>query len=376
MRDGKPAVIRVDCTSASEDFTGLQPESSDSDRGFCLASNPQDVVVIKPEDAPCVPWLIEHHRSVGLRHGRYVIGDDHKLLHQLPPDYGVITYLYDDWALNFRPNQKRYIVTKQMRSKIRFTNFCQSLGLLTPKSWGFNCKKEVKSVNEFSYPCWFKPDLGFTGRGVTKIQSAMEMRAILDSISAKMPFQIQEHLDEAVAFPNVTYFCHNGKAERVMVTGQILSGESGQDHIGNVHSGKNEFEGIWDVTDRIAAEIAKSGMEYYIGIDVAKCIASDGSIYYVVIECNPRPNGSNFSTEAVRRLIGSQVAIPWLAVTVRTRYRAYNQLNLDCLKFNGTKGLLVHVASTLNIGKLGMIFMAPTFEEVQELRAQATAMVA
>lgn len=372
MRGEEPLVIRVDCGSASEDLTGLKPESSGSDRGFCFASNKKDVVVVHPDDAYCVQWLLEHHRKAGLVHGRHVIGDNHRLLDELPDNYGVMTYLYDDWALNFRPNAQRYVITEQMRSKIKFTGFCQQLGITTPNSWGFISKKSCHDFAQFSYPCWFKPDLGFTGRGVTKVSSEVEMRSIMESVPGKMPFQIQAHLEQAVAFPNVTYFCHAGKAHRVMVTGQILAGKSGQDHIGNYFADNDEFDGVWAITDDVANAMAVNGMEFIIGLDVAKCVASDGSIYYVMIECNPRPNGSSFPTKLVKRLLGSQTASPWLAVTVPTSCRSFSDLQLDDLIFNGREGLIVHEASRLNSGKLGITFLAPTFAEVNVLRQMAT----
>ncbi len=173
-------------------------------------------------------------------------------------------------------------------------------------------------------------------------------------------YQVQHGVD-ADDFLNVQYYIKNGKVYHVATTGQILEGSV---HAGNRHPSKYNPRAV---SDRAAVLAATMGAEGLIAFDVAALRPpKNGSAYqpYLLIECNPRPNGSSYPTTVAEKL-GVREA-EWSAMNIAVDKElplaeTIRRLKAAKLEFNTrTKtGAVVVNWGTSKDGKLGILFVGP-----------------
>lgn len=341
-----------------------------TDRALAL-SGPQDIVMLHPEDFPHAKWLFEHQQRVGLNPASLILPK--MPYHQITgfENYKLSTFIFDEATHQARPDRQRLEITRSMDSKNDFIGLCTALGIPTAKTWCYDSKDQLASYRHLTFPCYLKISTSLAGRGVFRCENKLELFDCLDLISSDIKFQIQEDMvtnHNAVTFLNLQYFEEDGHATRLLLTDQVLDGNV---HIGNRHTGEAslKYDGAWGVTDPLARFAAKKGIKGIFAYDVAVCQNQNGTLYFLPVECNPRPNGSSYATAVADKLVGKHS--PWTAKSVKTRFRQLEDINLGDLEFNAERGngVVVHIGSTVTNGKLGVTFLgSPAIQRKLEER--------
>jgi len=340
------------------DNLSLTVDGPYSDRALAL-SNPGDVVMLHQEDLPHAQWLLEHQKRVGLNPAELV-------LPQIPYDqvtnfneFKLSTFIFDEATNQARPDDQRLKITKSMDSKNEFIALCEKMGIPVAKTWRYDSKDQLTSMKHLTFPCYLKISTSITGKGVFRCENKLELIENLDKISSKIQFQIQEDLlsvHNAITFLNLQYYEEEGRENRLLLTDQVLDGNV---HIGNrhLHETSLKYFGAWQVTDPLARFAAKNGLKGIFAHDVAVCQHKDGKLYFLPVECNPRPNGSSYATAVADKLVGKLT--PWTAKSVKTKFRKLSDIDLGDLEFNKKRGngIVVHIGSTITKGKLGVTFL-------------------
>ena len=346
-----------------------------SDRALAL-SNAHDVVMLHPEDYPHAKWLIEHQQRVGLDPATLVFPKmDYRLVTNFQ-DYKLSTFIFDEETNKARPDKERLAITKSMDSKNDFIQLCEALGIPVAKTWRYDSKDQLVSMKHLEFPCYLKISTSITGKGVFRCENKLELQEYLDKVDSTIKFQIQEDMvakHRAITFLNLQYYEEQARALPLLLTDQVLDGNV---HVGNRHSNdiSAKYAKAWDVTSPLARYAAKFGMKGIFAYDVAVCQRENGDLYYLPVECNPRPNGSSYATAIADKLVGK--CSPWTAKAVKTRHRSLKHINLGDLEFDRKRGsgVVVHIGSTISQGKLGVTFLGPPPIQ-RELEARLSAVL-
>lgn len=359
---GREAVLKIE--DGDKLSRPVKPPHIYSDRALPIAHD-GDVVMLHPEDWRQKDWLLDHYRRVGLKPTSEVI--------QLTPfdqfpdldRYELSTFLFCRKTHLAQPDQGRFQMTQAMNDKNTFVSACHALDIAIPTTACFQNKNTIADLSDFRYPLYLKISTSFTGMGVFKANSVAELEAMLALLSPRIRFQLQEDLGRRgiITFLNLQYLLRNGRAERVLLTDQVIDGV---EHIGNKYSPADRtYDPAWRVTDPLAKLMVARGLKGLIGIDVAVCLEND-QLTFLPVECNPRPNGSSYPTAIAKKLNYNGA---WTAKAVATNLRDINRLDLGELEYSPLRetGVIVHIASTLPKGKLGVTFFAPSEGERRRL---------
>ncbi|NTW22767.1 hypothetical protein HGA34_04500 [Candidatus Falkowbacteria bacterium] len=346
-----------------------------SDRALALSS-PQDVVMLHPEDYPHAQWMIRHQQRVGLKPATLIL---RKMAYNMVtnfPEYRLSTFIFNDDAHRARPDKERLAITKSMDSKNDFIQLCEALCIPVAKTWRYDSKNQLTDLGHLEFPCFMKISTSLAGRGVFRCEDKQQLTACLDKISPEIKFQIQEDMvskHRAITFLNLQYYEEDGRAMPLLLTDQVLDGNV---HVGNRHSTEiaAKYAKAWETTHPLAHYAAKFGIKGIFAYDVAVCQDENSNIYYLPVECNPRPNGSSYATAVADKLLGKNT--PWTSKSVKTRHRSLNDIDLGDLEFSAKRGngVVVHIGSTIGQGKLGVTFLGPPPVQ-RELETKLTALL-
>lgn len=341
-----------------------------SDRGFAIGmGNENNVVLIEKSDAYVKDWMLSHFQEVGLGEKPNVcVGgiNNFQLDNQSAKEFHPFIFYPDEHR--FSPNMCWLNIVKRTDDKNSFSLLCSQMGVPIPKTLIVKNKIEIKDFDSIPYPGVLKisTEGSFTGRGVFFFNDQDELEKLLGKISDEIAFQIQEDLrPHEVTYLNLQYLKHNGKAKRLKMTDQILGGSGGKEHIGNIYNAKInvDYYEAWGICDRIAGYMADRGIRNIFAFDVA-VIKRNGKIEYLMIECNPRYNGSSTPTIICSRL---NYRGPWVS-----RPFAFNgdisNIDLGDLAYNKNRksGIVVHIASTARFGEISATIMARNEVEIQK----------
>lgn len=330
-----------------------------SDRGIALGTGERDnVVIIHPSDAGShIDWMMEHFRYAGLGPlPNIVVGElqDFKGSELETHDFRPFIFYPDEH--DFQPNHKWFSVVDEQDQKNKFIEVCRAMKIPTPKTILVSNKNHLGDLEKLKYPLWFKISRSFTGRGVFKANSANELAALLTLISPEIAFQLQEDLgDKLVTCLNLQYTAVSGKAIPSLLTDQELKGTV---HVGNKYLGGQHHRAAWNSTFGLANELAKRGLRHTFAFDVA-VMKTSGGYRYLLLENNPRVNGSTTPTAIVQKL---GYAGDWVAKPFKLK-KKLTEIDLGEILYNRKLGygVVPHITSTASKkNEISATIMAPT----------------
>lgn len=341
----------------------INPESLDKVLGVYHYSGrvlgstqPQDVLQL-PNDLKCHwPWIREHYERAGISHAQQIIWDDDMQLMGEFPSHEPSVFFFGKNANDARPDQEWYDIVQQMNSKNNFIKLCQALGIPTPKTWCYDCKKQMPALESFQYPLYLKLAVSVSGLGVVRCENAKELAWHLEYISEGVAFQVQEDI-HAFAFLNLQY-TKNGELRRVLATEQVLKG--------NCHNG-NAFPTMyqpWEYTDKLAQLMVQQGIKGTFAFDLA-AVRHGSDVKYYAIECNPRWNGSSYPTQIALKL----TAPCWKAKKFNTKYSSFSNIDLGEIEYNpkSEQGVVIVNWGCITEQELGVMLIGnPSQQEMLE----------
>ncbi|KKQ60151.1 MAG: hypothetical protein US81_C0029G0001 [Parcubacteria group bacterium GW2011_GWE2_38_18] len=329
-----------------------------SERGISLATGIKgNVAVIHPSDRGShLEWLGEHLKYACLGPLPEVVISQVEDLGEQFSNYEFHPYIFREKEHGFHRNEKWLSIVDKRDQKNLFIKMCQRIGIPTPKTWIFGCKEEVGNLESFPYPIWFKINCSSDGRGVLKCETPDELQEALSRISSDIKFQLQKDLgDKVVTFLNLQYRVVGGRAYRLCLTDQVLEGSK---HVGNVFLGEKHHQSAWLVTDALANLDAKKGMRNVFAYDVA-VIKKNGRYEYLVLEENPRYNGSSTPTIIAEKLRHRGT---WLAKPFQLG-KELTDVDLGEILYSRKtgQGVVPHITSTAKTKKeISVTLLAPS----------------
>ncbi len=327
MRDAAPPEDQVWNFDESSGDTRSDPRYSlgiETYPGRALgATLPCDVIQLPYRLKPDWEAIVAHYARIGLSHTMHVVWDDSYEIVRNYPEHTLSTFLFGERAHAARPDEEWYGIVRRMNSKNECIRLARRLGVPVPDTLCFDRKPDVLPRELPAFPLYLKADVSVSGRGVVHCADRDELIGRLARIGPLVPFQLQEAVD-AVAFLNVQYEATDEGCERLLVTEQILNGNS---HSGNRYP---TVHAPWEYTDTLAAYMYERGMRDVFAFD----LAVDRRGEYRLLECNPRYNGATYPTMVARKLgIGE-----WTAVNVYTRARSLAEVDLKHVEFDPKTG--------------------------------------
>ena len=230
------------------------------------------------------------------------------------------------------------------------------MGVPVPETRCFECVSNAEAQsNEFSYPCYVKPAIALSGIGISRCANPSELHWALGKLQPDIPVQIQNEI-QAERFLNVQYLVKDGRAERLLVSEQIMRG--------NAHSGNRVPAGSepWPIVDALAEWITGQGMQDIFAFDIAM-VNDSGATKFYLLECNPRFNAVSYPTLVAQKIHATH----WSTVTVATAQRDLQSIDFEAIAYDPQRrdGVIVINWGAILHGKL-MIMLVGT-EERQAL---------
>jgi hypothetical protein len=309
---------------------------------------------LNPDLQPHWGWIESHYKAAGISHANIVIWKDSFEVMADFPTHEPSVFFFGDRVNEVRPDDRWHAIVKKMNSKNEFIKMCNDAGIATPSTWCFECKSEIDVDFGFPFPVYLKIAVSVSGLGVVRCNDANELEKELLQIERGIPLQIQEGKD-ALTFLNLQYR-QNGKLQRVIATEQVLKGCC---HVGNAYPTMHQ---PWEMTDGIAADMARNGMRGLFAFDIAVCKEND-QIKYYAIECNPRFNGSSYPTNIAKK-IGAE---KWMAKKVLTSVNNFSGIDLGEIQYTPKKkaGVIVVNWGSITEKEIGVMFVANTIQQQQ-----------
>lgn len=328
------------------------------------STNPTDILQLHPNLRKHWDWIREHYARCGIPHSDQIIWDDNPAVMAAYMQYEPSVFLFGERSHQARPDQDWFNIVQQMNSKNSFIELCDELGIATPRTWIFSCKREVIDLEAFPFPVYLKLSVSVSGLGVVCCNNAQELELQLERIDEGIPLQIQLGVD-ACSFLNLQYR-KNGKLEQVAATEQVLKGCC---HAGNAFPTLHQ---PWHMTDPIAQYMVEKGMKGYFAFDLAVCKEGEGYRYYL-IECNPRYNGSSYPTNIARKLDASE----WIAKKLDTSVTSFSGIDLGDVEYNPKtkQGAIIVNWGCIEQQELGVLLVAPTYDQQMEIGDRLSAIV-
>ncbi len=346
-----PRFIIHDTSIRAPDGTVREHDDGYHGRGLAI-SWPGDVVAIDGVLLHETAWLQEHYARIGMPVAQEIVYrlsfDEATFL----PKHLLDPFIFDDLANDVRPDKEWYAIVIEMNDKNATLRRAAALGVPFPQTQMFDHVLQLGDLEQYNYPLYLKLAVSFAGLGVWRCNSAEELTVHLKNVPEGLGFQLQQAVEGT--FLNVSYYAAgDGTYRRVLCTEQILEGPC---HVGN---GPSKFQ-PWTTTDPLAAYMASHGMRGYFAFDVV--VLPDGR--FLLIECNPRWNGSCYPTEVGKRLNQTN----WEARGYKT-LRRLDQFDLKGFEYNPSarSGVIV-----LNLGQLAKfhkvsLMLAGTKEQIAAL---------
>ncbi len=271
------------------------------------ASSPGDVVQVHPHVVSEVPAIVEHYRNAGFAVATEIVADlSAEVAHDFPDaDYSV--YLFGSEQHRVRPNARRFAATARFDEKNDFIEWCQGHAYPVPDT-----QVNGSDLTSQALPFFVKASHSGFGLHVFECTDTAAAEHAIRQIAG--PYQLQEKLSNCT-FVNVQY----RGSEHLATTDQVLDGFS---YVGS------RYPCAFDprsVTDPIAIEIVRAGLEDVFAFDVAALPGTDGT-EFLLVETNPRYNAATYATLTAQRIGADR----WSTVPVSTRYRDVESV-LDCL---------------------------------------------
>jgi hypothetical protein len=315
------------------------------------ATVPGDLIQLHPDLQPLWPQIRDHYRRVGLEHTDQVVWDvGHEPLSK-HSDHDVSVFFFGPAEQAARPDDRWYRVVDYINSKNRFMALAERLGVPVPRTLCFNGVEEIDegAIDSAPFPCYLKAAVSVSGVGIYRCEDAIALREAIQRFAHGIPVQIQ---DEVItdSFLNLQYAVTEAGLVRLVATEQVLDGF--------VHQGNRcpAAHSPWDVVEPMARWLYDEGMQGVFAFDVAVVDGENGT-EFLAIECNPRYNGASYPTAVAERL-GIE---HWLARSFKTRHRTLDQLDLDGLEYDPSRGdgvILVNWGPVL-VGKLLALLAGP-----------------
>lgn len=327
-------------------------------------SEPWDKIQIHPELKPYWNDITAHYQRIGLRHSTDVIWDLD--LEHLGAHIG-----YQPSVFYFGPNECTYWGDQQwletvefINSKNNFMSLAEKLGVDIPKTLCFNRVADISAedMQKIVYPCYLKAAISVSGVGIYRCANEDEFLVAKATFSDDFPVQIQEEVITET-FLNLQYRIVGDQLIHLAASEQILDGFT---HQGNRVPASHA---PWSVVDPMAEWLKDQGMKGIFAFDVA-IVQTEQGLRFPAIECNPRFNGASYPT-----MIAQKLGIPeWSAISVSTRYRSLDMIDLNGLEFDSTtgEGAIIVNWGTIGVGKL-VILMAGSIDYQQALEVELKA---
>lgn len=328
-------------------------------------SEPDDIVQIHPALKSEWQAICDHYLQIGLSHSQNVVWNLSLEHLQTCEDYEPSVYLFGDAV---HPNSAHaqlyramdaswFKVVEFINSKNNFMHLAQMLNMAVPPTACFHSSDGMQSLDELTYPCYFKPSVSDSGFGIVRCTDPRQLAATLLELGNQIPFQVQTEVATST-FINLQYQITDHGVRHLLTTEQILNG--------CVHGG-NRYPTLhqpWSLFDPMAEWLAQQGMKGLFAFDAA-VVQTGQTVEYLAIECNPRFNGSSYPT-----LIAEKLNIPqWSSETLETHHHSLADIDLQGLEFNpqtGT-GIIVINWGTVLVGKISVL-LAGTTQQQAELK--------
>lgn len=337
--------------SAAADVSQLPEMEFSPTRALALTS-PGDVLQLPAEAASEYEWITEHYARIGLQCTDRILWNlDHSEFARHEAE-DISVYFFSTEANQVRPDSAWFSTAGALNSKNAFVGICAELDVPTPATVCF-AHADGLDTSRISFPCVVKRDCSISGLGVWKCTDSRELAEALVNLDGA--FQIQDML-HGTAWLNVQYEVLNGDAMHLATTEQILSGPL---YVGSVFPAVHAPRAV---TDPIAAWAAGNGMKGVFAFDVAFC-EDRGNSGYVVLEANPRYNGSTYFYKIAQRLgIRS-----WRGRKFKTVCRHLSETGLDRYAFDPDRGCGIVVVNWGPIvkGRLGILLAGSPAEQIE-----------
>ncbi len=359
-----PAVFLHDVGDSYDDLSSITGIAQYAGRALG-ATLPGDVIHLPPELMQDYLVIKEHYETNGLP----VAENVDWTMNAKPglPGYTSSVFLFGEKAHQANPDERRLDAVTRFNDKNWFVEYAKAHGYPVPPTDTYT-RGEVPQQTTGG-PWFVKGAVAASGTQVIKCNTWEEVVRASDELDVN--FQVQKGVN-AITFLNVQYSATRGKSEFVATTEQELNGFA---HDGNRHPSRFNPRHI---TDPLAAQAAEDGLEGVYAFDVAVLIGDDpeehperqesasgaqgqpaegGQPDMVVIECNPRPNGSSYFTAVAERLGVTE----WSGVNIPTGFsleESIVRLADAGLIYDSRRGsgLIVVNWGTALEGKLGILF--------------------
>ena len=327
-----------------------------SSRALCI-TEPEDVIQLHADLRPQWPIIQAHYENAGISFTRNVVWDTRLERTKDYPDYKLSAFFFGEREHRFRPDAPRREIAEFLNSKNNLITFAREMGVPVPETRCFECASNAEAQsNEFGYPCYVKPAIALSGIGISRCANPSELHRALGKLQPDIPVQIQNEI-QAERFLNVQYLVKDGRAQRLLVSEQIMSG--------NAHSGNRVPAGSepWPVVDALAEWIAGQGMQDIFAFDIAM-VNDSGATKFYLLECNPRFNAVSYPTLVAQKIH----ATCWSTVTLPTAQRDLQSIDFEAIEYDPQRrdGVIVINWGAILHGKL-MIMLVGTEERQKVL---------
>lgn len=342
------ALSQCQVFSPDVSFEGLENYRG---RALCLTYQ-NDIIQIPDSIKYCWNWITDHYDRIGLVHTKKVIWDSSFEIMSEYPEYEPSLFMFTKEVNEVLSDNQWLQAVNDANSKNCFIKLCEELGIPTPHTVCFDSVAGF-SDQKFPPPLYFKGDVSVSGLAVTRCETEKDLLLAMKVLKPGEGFQLQEEIT-ALAYLNIQYEVECNVLKKLAITEQILNGNS---HNGNLYP--SEFS-VWEVVDPLANYLFRNGMKGVFAFDVA--ITKEGPL---VIECNPRFNGSTYPTKLASKLGISS----WLATSVELNSDVLDELNILDLEYDAQTqtGIIVYNWGCVLNRKLGVLIAADSREKQQDI---------
>lgn len=299
-------------------------------------------------------YIHSHYERIGLSHSCNVIWDDSPEVLKAYPEYEISVFFFGEDIHQVVPNQTWFDVATYLNSKNNFCKLAENLGLSIPRTFCFADKSAMSKPDNLPVPCFLKISTSYSGIGIYYCEDLNSLKIALSNFDDDVPFQIQQEI-RTNTFINLQYQADAEKLRRLVATQQILNGYA---HMGNSFPTIHE---PWEAVEPMAIWMYEKGMRGVWAFDVA--VLKEDTVKYVLLECNPRYNGSTYPS-----MIGLKIGVSqWMCEAVQIPAGSLASLDLSGIEFDPqTKtGLILVNWGTVLVGKVSVMFCGPSDRQIE-----------
>ena len=328
-------------------------------RALCVTST-DDVIQLPSELQKHWKYIKEHYQRVGLECCEEVIWDLNLDRIKNYPKAELSPFFFGVRENIFRPDERRFLITKYLNSKNNFIKLAQKENINTPVTIAFNSIDDLKKYKlPLDFPLYFKPEVSLSGLGICRCESISELEKHTSKIKEKFAFQLQKEIN-STCFLNFQFEEIDGKAHRLLISQQVIEDNS---HLGNFYPIKY---GNSDFLDNFAQSMVDQGMRGIFAFDVA-VIENDHKTSFFAIECNPRFNAATYPAIVSKKLNITQ----WMTLTLSASFDSYDDLLLQDIEFrtDSNCGIIIINWGSIEHGKI-MFMIAGNPQEQKKFLAE------